>query len=275
MFERYTEQARRVIFFARYEASQYGSRLIETEHLLLGVLREHGTLIPRIPGETVVGVGERIRAEIEKRIPRAHRISTSVEVPLSRETAQTLKSAVETADRLGHRHVAPGHLLVGLLLVETSMAAQILRSRGLAAETVQFELAKAQGSRFLARASANGQQTLEAFLAGLKSLKPDDLILSFANNAEFIDADGKLWGHEEIWRKFDTLFAPYAKRNAMYAIESTLANTEHAFVATVLWKNELLASEQRTWQERMSVVLTSTDDEWEIVLIQVTSVQPS
>ena len=39
MFERYTEKARRVIFFARYEASQYGSTYIETEHLLLGLLR--------------------------------------------------------------------------------------------------------------------------------------------------------------------------------------------------------------------------------------------
>jgi len=34
MFERYTEKARRVIFFARYEASQFGSPYIETEHLL-------------------------------------------------------------------------------------------------------------------------------------------------------------------------------------------------------------------------------------------------
>ncbi|MFZ0862910.1 MAG: Clp protease N-terminal domain-containing protein [Candidatus Sulfotelmatobacter sp.] len=40
MFERYTEIARRVIFFARYEASQFGSPYIETEHLLLGLLRE-------------------------------------------------------------------------------------------------------------------------------------------------------------------------------------------------------------------------------------------
>lgn len=40
MFERYTEKARRVIFFARYEASQFGSPFIETEHLLLGLLRE-------------------------------------------------------------------------------------------------------------------------------------------------------------------------------------------------------------------------------------------
>lgn len=37
MFERFTEKARRVIFFARCEASQYGSPFIETEHLLLGL----------------------------------------------------------------------------------------------------------------------------------------------------------------------------------------------------------------------------------------------
>ncbi|HEX9199721.1 MAG TPA: Clp protease N-terminal domain-containing protein [Acidobacteriaceae bacterium] len=40
MFERYTERARRVIFFARYEASQFGSPNIESEHMLLGLLRE-------------------------------------------------------------------------------------------------------------------------------------------------------------------------------------------------------------------------------------------
>ena len=40
MFERYTERARRVLFFARYEATQLGSTSIETEHLLLGLIRE-------------------------------------------------------------------------------------------------------------------------------------------------------------------------------------------------------------------------------------------
>jgi ATP-dependent Clp protease ATP-binding subunit ClpC len=44
VFERYTERARRVIFFARYEASQYGSNHIDTEHLLLGLLREDKAL---------------------------------------------------------------------------------------------------------------------------------------------------------------------------------------------------------------------------------------
>jgi ATP-dependent Clp protease ATP-binding subunit ClpC len=49
MFERYTEKARRVIFFARYEASQFGSPSIETEHLLLGLLRESKWLPKLLP----------------------------------------------------------------------------------------------------------------------------------------------------------------------------------------------------------------------------------
>ena len=39
MFEKYNEKARRALFFARYEASKLGSRVIETEHVLLGLLR--------------------------------------------------------------------------------------------------------------------------------------------------------------------------------------------------------------------------------------------
>ncbi|HEY4677253.1 MAG TPA: Clp protease N-terminal domain-containing protein, partial [Candidatus Angelobacter sp.] len=63
MFERYTEKARRVIFFARYEASQFGSTHIETEHLLLGLLREDRALTHRfLPGTSTV---EDIRKQIE------------------------------------------------------------------------------------------------------------------------------------------------------------------------------------------------------------------
>jgi ATP-dependent Clp protease ATP-binding subunit ClpC len=56
MFERYTEKARRVIFFGRYEACQYGSPEIDTEHLLLGLLREDQALhhwLPKTDPETV------------------------------------------------------------------------------------------------------------------------------------------------------------------------------------------------------------------------------
>ena len=45
MFERYTERARRVIFFARYEASLAGTEAIEPEHLLLGIAREDKSVL--------------------------------------------------------------------------------------------------------------------------------------------------------------------------------------------------------------------------------------
>jgi ATP-dependent Clp protease ATP-binding subunit ClpA len=48
MFERYTEGARRAVFFARYEAIQIGSGYIETEHILLGLLREDKALFRRL-----------------------------------------------------------------------------------------------------------------------------------------------------------------------------------------------------------------------------------
>src|SRR5215831_11846708 len=68
MSERYTEKARRVIFFARYEASNYGSPYIESEHVLLGLLREDHALANRLGNRRIVE--PEIRAEIETRITR-------------------------------------------------------------------------------------------------------------------------------------------------------------------------------------------------------------
>src|SRR6267378_1212359 len=97
VFERYTEKARRVIFFARYEASQYGSPYIETEHLLLGLMREDKALANRFLRQQ--GSIESIRKEIEARITIRERISTSVEVPLSAECKRILNMAGEELAR--------------------------------------------------------------------------------------------------------------------------------------------------------------------------------
>jgi hypothetical protein len=276
MFERYTERARRVIFFARYEASQYGSPYIETEHLLLGLLREDRALAKWFPGESSVEPG--IRAEIEGQITQRERISTAVEVPLTEECRKVLKLAGEEADRLGHRHVETEHVLVALIRVEGSLAAKLLRKRGLKPEAIREQLAKTPGSvsvRASTEPSRGAIATLDSFLAGLKWLSSEELISFFAKNAEFIDASGKRWNREEIWKGFETLFAPYAKKNATHVVEGTLAETRELFVAAVLWKNALLASEQRAWMHRMIVVLLTGADAWEILLVQVTPIQPS
>ncbi len=83
MFERYTEKARRAILLGRYEASQLGSPHIETEHLLLGLLREDKTLANRfLHSHAAV---EAVRRQIEDHTAPAEKVPTSVGVPLSRE----------------------------------------------------------------------------------------------------------------------------------------------------------------------------------------------
>jgi len=276
MFERFTEKARRVVFFARYEASQYGSPYIETEHLLLGFLREDRALAKWFPGGNSTETG--IRAEIEGQITQRERISTSVEVPLTEECKKALNLAAEESERLAQRHIGTEHLLLGVLRVEGTLAAKLLRKRGLKPEAIREQLAKAPDSvslRVSADPSVGAIATLDSFLAGLKGLNSEVLISFFAKNAEFIDASGKRWNREEIWKGFETLFAPYAKKNATYVVEGTLAETGALFIANVLWKNALLASEQRAWMHRMSVVLLSGADNWKILLAQVTPVQLS
>ena len=100
MFERYTERARRVLVFARYEASQLGSISIETEHLLLGLIREGKGLTSRIFARSHLSL-ENIRKEIEGRTVFREKVSTSVEIPFSAETKRVLQFAAEEAKGMG------------------------------------------------------------------------------------------------------------------------------------------------------------------------------
>src|ERR1700735_4071351 len=140
MFERYTEKARRVIFFARYEASQFGSPYIETEHLLLGLLREDKTLANRfLRSHAAV---DSIRKQIEGHTTVREKVSTSVDLPLSHECKRVLAYGAEEAERLGHKHIGTEHLLLGLLKEEKCFAAEILHERGLRLSAIREELAR-------------------------------------------------------------------------------------------------------------------------------------
>lgn len=128
MFERYTEVARRAIFFARYDASMFGSSCIETEHLLLGLLREDRSFRNRLPA----GADEQIRKRIEERVPQpVQRISTSVDMPLSQDSKRALACAAEESAALRHPSIDCCHLLLGLLHIEASTAAVLLREFGI------------------------------------------------------------------------------------------------------------------------------------------------
>src|SRR5438093_1443153 len=146
MFERYTEKARRVIFFARYEASQFGSPYIETEHLLLGLLREDKALTNRFLRSPHASI-ESIRKQIEGRTTVREKVSTSVDLPLSQECKRVLTSAAEEAERLQHKHIGTEHLLLGLGREEKPCAAEILHEPGLRLSTMRDELGRVQSDK--------------------------------------------------------------------------------------------------------------------------------
>jgi ClpA/ClpB-like protein len=150
VFERYTEKARRVIFFARYEACQLGSTCINPEHLLLGLLRETKSLFANLPA----GSADKIRARIDAHVPRKNSISTSIDLPLSPDSHHILKFAAEEADGLEHRHIGADHLLLGILRENQCFATDLLREAGLEAGSFRERIGNAvQDVEVMRRAS--------------------------------------------------------------------------------------------------------------------------
>jgi len=147
MFERYTERARRVIFFARYEASKSGSASIESGHLLLGLLREDKNVSHRFLPES--SDNESIRNEVVQRLTLGPTVSTSIDLPLTDECKQILDYAAEEAERLEHRHIGTEHLLLGMLRLEKCVAAEILMRQGMRLASVRDQLSKTKGANVL------------------------------------------------------------------------------------------------------------------------------
>jgi ATP-dependent Clp protease ATP-binding subunit ClpC len=160
MFERYTEKARRVIFFARYEASQFGSPYIETEHLLLGLLREDKALTNRFLRQH--SSVDSIRKQIEGHTTIREKVSTSVDLPLSNECKRVLAYAAEEAERLSHKHIGTEHLLLGLLREEKCFAAEMLHERGLKLQIIREEMQRTTQEKVQAQPQRNRESSLLA-----------------------------------------------------------------------------------------------------------------
>jgi hypothetical protein len=138
-FGRYSQAARQALFFSRYEASELGSGSIEIEHVLLGLIRADQGLTGRILREARVAL-ERTRTEVGARLGARERLPPGVVVPFSPATKRILRHAVEEADRGRHHHIGTTDLLVGILCEEESVAASILRQKGMRLGAVRDDI---------------------------------------------------------------------------------------------------------------------------------------
>jgi ketosteroid isomerase-like protein len=274
MFERFSEKARRVVFYARYEASQYGTPYIDTEYLLLGLLREDWALIRRFLGPASTAAG--IRAEIEKAIHPRERIPTSVEVPLAKQCKAVLDLAMSEAAKLGHQQVGTEHILLGILGAKDSLAARLLTQRGLKSATVREQLAMGRAIVSPDVPGQSGLATIDSFLAELRSAKWGGLSSYLAQNVQFVDAAGRRWiGRDEVEAHHEALFSPYAKRDVTFLLEGVYSGSPEFLVAStlmtsILWENVSFAGQPTRSLHRMTILLRQDGDDWAIFLLQVT-----
>jgi ATP-dependent Clp protease ATP-binding subunit ClpC len=175
MFERFTEKARRTIFFARHEASQYGSPFIEAPHLILGLLRESYPTIRMVSGVDRETLQQAVAALCTK---SSEVIPSSVDLPVSHACRRALAFAAEESERLGHRHIGPEHLLLGVLR-ENGPEAQVLAGFQIELKTVRVTFGGESGKVLLARAAAEKllaqvpQERLEAAIRILTGLSAE------------------------------------------------------------------------------------------------------
>jgi uncharacterized protein (TIGR03435 family) len=136
MFERFTEPARRALFFARYETSQIGGGAIEPEHLLLGLAREDGGIVGDLFARASLDLASLHEALAPINRP-LERKPQHLEIPFGRATVDVLRLASEEADSMRHRDIGPEHLLIGLLRQGRSIAFDLLTRAGVRIDVVR------------------------------------------------------------------------------------------------------------------------------------------
>ena len=136
MSNRFTLRALQALFYARSQVSQLGSRAVEPEHILLGLLDEGKGLGSRILARTG-GALDDFRSDIVRHLRVREKVAGSDEIPFSPSSERALHYAAEEADRLLHDYIGTEHLLLGLLREDRSVAAEVLTARGLRIEVLR------------------------------------------------------------------------------------------------------------------------------------------
>ena len=137
-FERFTERAKKVLTLAQEEAERSHHSYIGTEHLLLGLLREHEGLAAQVLANMGVDI-DTVRDVIRSVLGRNERIIIQQIIPTSR-VKKVIEISFEEARRMGHDSVGTEHVLLGLMLEGDGIAAHVLLDLGATLDKVRAEI---------------------------------------------------------------------------------------------------------------------------------------
>lgn len=192
MFERFTEAARRALFFARFEASQLGSVVIGSEHLLLGLTRQPTAVVKSLlasSGKPLNALREELKAECQFR----EKISTSVELPFSPDAKQALEFAADEANRMRHVHIGPEHMVLGVIRVEQSAAVKMLTRHDVRLDLARKEVERlSSGSRTASAAppvTLDQIERIKQMVRGLADMPADSPVRFEVAQAIMVELD--------------------------------------------------------------------------------------
>jgi ATP-dependent Clp protease ATP-binding subunit ClpC len=179
MWQRFTERARKVVFYAQEEAQKFGEGYVSTEHLLLGLVRESDSVAARVLEKLGVSLN-RIRAEVEKQLPRGD-ARPSQDMTLTPRAKRVIDLAYDEARNLNNNYIGTEHLLLGLIREGDGLAGRVLAKLGVELEKARREVMSLQDNETQTKsgtraggssstAGSNKTQTLDEFGRDLTEL---------------------------------------------------------------------------------------------------------
>ncbi|MDI9641207.1 ATP-dependent Clp protease ATP-binding subunit [Kamptonema cortianum] len=185
MWQRFTERARKVVFFAQEEAQKFGEGYVSTEHLLLGLVRESDSVAARVLEKMGVSLAK-IRSEVEKQIPRVEQ-RPSQDMTLTPRAKRVIDLAYDEARNLNNNYIGTEHLLLGLIREGDGLAGRVLARLGVELERARREVMALQDNdvqtKGPSKGSGSGSQT-----GGAKTQTLDE----FGRDLTELARDGKL-----------------------------------------------------------------------------------
>lgn len=233
MFERFTESARRSVFFARYDASSLGTPYISTEHLLLGILREDKSLARQaLPNITHESTYEDIAARVAS---GTKKLPTSVDLPLTEDSQNALKWAMDEADRLHTSSIGTEHLLLGLIQDYDSPAAKLLSRLGTDPQSLRKRLDALPGRLTVQEQVTRGRHAPPPASAGVE-------IHGKKQNGDFLCAvvsqlkKHAFYWERKAWQARDIVYERNGKR---FSFDLSLAQDRERFLLVKAgWKKD-------------------------------------
>ena len=138
MWQRFTERARKVVFFAQEEAGRLGENYVSTEHLLLGLVRENDSVAARILDRMGVSLG-RIRSEVERQVAHGEgRLGQDMQ--LTPRAKRVIDLAYDEARQLNNNYIGTEHLLLGLIREEDGVAGRVLSKLAVSLDRTRIEV---------------------------------------------------------------------------------------------------------------------------------------